>query len=89
MKKIIKKIPGMGKKAKDVGVEGAKTAVGMAVKGATNVAEKTQDVFSRRSADDEVREHILLQARYNDILAMKLDEALKRIEALEKRLEAK
>ncbi|MDY0009211.1 MAG: hypothetical protein RBS08_05855 [Bdellovibrionales bacterium] len=49
----------------------------------------TLDALTRKNTDNEVREHILLQSRYNDIIAVKLEEALKRIDALEKKLESK
>ncbi len=45
------------------------------------------DAVTRQNIDDQVREHILLQNHYNDILAMKLSEALERIEKLERKVE--
>ena len=44
------------------------------------------DAVTRQSVDKQVREYILLQNHYNDVLAMKLDEALKRIEGLERKV---
>ena len=68
-----------------------KTAAGAAANAALVVGGKVHevgsdalDLIARKSTDDAVREHILQQGRYNDILALKLDEALRRIDALEK-----
>lgn len=64
-----------------------KTVANVAVDGvkkAREIGSETLDLVMRKSTDDLVREHILEQGRVNDVLAIKLDEALRRIEALEK-----
>ena len=83
-------------KIKDVNVDHVKAVAQSAKKGAAAVAGRvmetgsdTLDALTRKNTDNEVREHILLQSRYNDIIAVKLEEALKRIDALEKKLESK
>lgn len=75
-------------KFKDAGVGAAENAAALAGK-AQELGSGALDALTRKSTDDAVREHILQQGRYNDILAIKLDEALKRIDALEKKLESK
>ncbi len=45
----------------------------------------TLDVLTRQNVDAAVREHILIQGNYNDLIAMKLHEALERITQLEKK----
>lgn len=78
-----------GKRLKEVGIDSAKAVAGNAVIVAGKVKDAGSDVLDtvmRKSTDDAVREYMLIQSRYNDIIALKLDEALKRIEALEKRL---
>ena len=52
----------------------------------TEVGKDTLNLIMRKSTDDLVREHILQQGRYNDAFANRLDEALRRIAELEKRI---
>lgn len=71
-------------KSKDAACITAKATVAVAEK-AQEVSADVLDTITRKSTDDAVREYMLVQSRYNDILALKLEEALKRIEALERR----
>ena len=87
---IKERLPGARDKIKAVAADKRVAQVaGAAAKGAGWVQEKgtdALDTLTRKSTDEEVREHILLQSRYNDIVALKLDEALRRIDALERRV---
>lgn len=51
-----------------------------------NVATKQLDILSGKEVLAVVQARLDLQAKYNDVLATKLDEALNRIEALEARM---
>src|SRR4030067_764508 len=56
------------------------------IKTATDFTEKQLDILSGNKALKLVEERLILQEKYNDILATKLDEALSRIENLEIKL---
>ena len=56
------------------------------IKTATDFTEEQLDVLSGSKALKLVEERLILQEKYNDILATKLDEALSRIENLEIKL---
>lgn len=91
MRKIIEK--GV-KQAKDGVRQGKDTFEKMNIKqpvvdAASKVGTKFNDALDIVAGDKRynlVQEHIELQKRYNDILALKLDEALTRIARLEDKL---
>ncbi len=57
------------------------------VSNVTGAVDDGLDALSGKKILDLVEEHLARQAKYNDILATKLEEALQRIEVLEARLE--
>ncbi len=59
------------------------TKVPHVAKKSYEAVDKTLDTFTGQKVLELVEERLTLQSRYNDILATKLDEALKRIEKLE------
>ena len=63
--------------------EASKTEVGKKVLELQKDASEGMDKISGKKLLDIVEERLALQDQYNDILATKLDEALKRIEKLE------
>jgi len=67
-------------------VGGAAQAIGGAAGDALDAAGGFLDVAAGRRMYNLVQERLDLQSRYNDILAYKLEEALKRIAALEAKL---
>ncbi len=84
IRKIINKLKGTGF---DRHLGTAVENVGVVAGKAQKLGANTLDAITRQNIDDQIKEHIQLQNHYNDILAMKLKEALDRIERLERKME--
>ena len=63
-----------------------KKGIKAAAKKAGEVSKENMDTFTGQKHLKLLEEKMILQQRYNDILATKLEEALQRIEALEKKV---